>query len=350
MDKQTARIALLFATAISLPFARADDVHVLVKPEVSGTDMVYRYELINHGPNRMEEFGIGVKLIDPNDRYTPNTPLLGTLTRLPTNTLWGLGPEQSEEHPEFPNRRAGWLIPLPDPGSVTSPPGWRVQIGGALRVPGDTETPEDIARERYAITWFPPRPVDGGPLDVTGADAGQRLTGFSVRVPQDSVTGPGSLGALVDYTQGEFNTELWFGPEFYDHEKKVRRFNRITVSPSMEVSFITDPDVTYQTVSPSSLVTVTANIVPLVYGEPSPTIRLESIVCWGRCDRNEGVTGAAFGTDDRIFQLQAENYQYYDGRLRRYRFYDITYSVTDAASVRRTVMSTVTIVSRKSYY
>jgi hypothetical protein len=60
MNKQTVKFTLLFAAGfallvagIALQFAQAEGVHVLVKSEVSGTDMVYRYELINHTTYRM---------------------------------------------------------------------------------------------------------------------------------------------------------------------------------------------------------------------------------------------------------------------------------------------------------
>lgn len=362
MDKQTSKFTLLFAAgfsllaaAVTLPFAQAEGVHVLVKSEVSGTDRVYRYELINHSTNlRMEEFAIGIKLVDPADRKVAGTPMFGSLTRLPTNTLWGMGPTQSEEFPEFPrfpNRRTGWLIPIPDPGSVTSPPGWRVEISGVLRTPGSVDTPAEIALERYAITWYPPKPVYGGSLNVTGADAGQRLAGFSVRVPQDSTVGPGSLGTLAGYDQGDFNTELWYGSSFFnffDSENKVRIFSQITASPSLEVFFTTGPG-SPTPVLPSSLVTVTAKIWPLVLGETAPAIRLESSLCWGDCAPTEGVTGAAFGTDDRTFQLQAAYHPPSDSsNQKRYRLYDITYSVTDAAGNYNTIMSKIIVVSRST--
>jgi hypothetical protein len=260
-----------------------------------------------------------------------------------------MAPTQSEEHPEFPNRNAGWLIPIPDPGSVTSPPGWRVQIGGAGRVPTANYTPEDITFERYAITWYPPRPRYGGPLDVTGADAGQRLSGFSVRVPQDSTVGPGSLGTLANYTSGDFEVDLWNGPNFYDPNQKIRQRGKIVVSPSMEVAFTLNPNDVNQ-VAPSSFVSVTANVTPLVYGEPSPLIRLESIVCWGDCQPNEGVLDAVFGSDDRAFRLQAAHQPPGNRLPFGRRLYDVTYSVTDVAGTRRLVTSTVTIVSKQYVY
>jgi hypothetical protein len=321
---------LFFILAVlALPFAQAGDVHVVVRPEVSGTEMVYHYELINHGTSRMKNFSIGSELVEPN---VPDGPSRGTLTRLPTNTIWGPAPAMSLLYPKFPDPRAGWQIPIPSPTSVLSPPQWRAEISGALRTRSGTKSPESIARERYAIDWYAPFPVYKGPIDITGADTGQRLTGFSVRVPQDSATGPGSVGSLTNYTQGEWDAELWYGPTVLE-ETEERRRGRIVESPSMEITFTTTPNIA-QTVAPGSLVSVKANIEPLVYGDPSPVIRLESIACRGDCVLNKGVTGAVFGTDDREFQLLAPS----EGSRTPSqgfwsRSYDITYSVMSSIIV-----------------
>lgn len=326
--QQIVCIGFGFLSGLMSLYARAGDVHVLVKSELFGTNITYRYELINHTPYRMSAFDLGVTLVDPSDSPTDRgAPSTGTLTRLPTNTLWQPAPAISRDDPEMPDPRAGNLIPVPDPNSVTSPTGWLGEIWGATRVVGGNKPPESIARERYIISWQPPKPVDGGPLDVTGADAGQRLTGFSVRVPLDDATGPGSVGSLAMYTQGEFVVDLWSGTsvnDFYlDNSQRYRRRGKIVVSPSLEVSFLTIPDVMHKPVNSNTLVTVTANVVPLIYGNPSTSIKLESITCRGNCLFNEGYTGAAFGTDDREFQLQAPPVR---GQSRAY---DITYSVTD---------------------
>jgi hypothetical protein len=225
-------------------------------------------------------------------------------------------------------------------------------------------------------------------LDISGADAGQRLTGFSVRVPQDSTTGPGSLGTLTDYVSGPFDVDFWYGTsalDQHDSNKSYRRSGRIALSPTMEITFTAngytsdsnDPRPTFRA-SPDSLVDVTVNITPLVYGNeplqlpvvfprppqpkfppipgpgllpgpvPRPTmspIKLESIICWGECAPNEGVTGAAFGTDDRTFQLRS-TFSFPTDHSWHYRMYDITYSITDMRGTRNTVRSTITIASR----
>jgi hypothetical protein len=341
---------LLALGLLALP-ARATEVHVLVRPTVSGTDMVYDYELVNHGTSRVQRLAIGVT---PADTYSPwgwSAPSLGTLTRLPTGTLWEPAPAMQREDPTLPDPRAGRFIPVPPAGSLASPPGWWAEVGGAVRVRAD-KAPEHIAYERYAIGWDFPMPGYGdNPDHPDGINAGQRRTGFSVRVPQDSTTGPGSVGTLTDYTSGRFYVDFWFGTDSLndptDLNKTYRRSDKITLSPTLELSFTTVPDLYWGPVLPESLVAVTANILPLVYGnEPSPAIRLESITCWGDCASNAGVTGADFGTDDRTFQLQAAYHRLSDGRLRRYRMYDVVYSIADAAGTRNTVKSTIEIMSR----
>ena len=231
---------ILAGLVLSPAHASYEDILVLVRTEVSGTDNVYHYELVNKGDVnkgdvRIKDFGIGVVPAAPVSSVNPNldlNPSFGTLTRLPTGTTWGMAPALSLEFPGFPDPRAEWEIPIAAQGSITSPPGWRAEIGG-LRSPGVPLDAEDLADERYAITWYAPKPVYGGSTNVTGADPGQRLAGFSVRVPQDSATGPGAVGSAVNYTQGQFDIDVWSGPDWLTKvdEKRRGKIFVLTISP-----------------------------------------------------------------------------------------------------------------------
>ena len=229
--------AFLFILAglVWSPAHAYEDILVLVRTEVSGTDNVYHYDLVNKGDVRIKDFGIGVVPVPPTTKASPNLqlePSFGTLTRLPTGTTWGMAPALSPEFPGFPDPRAGWEIPIAAQGSITSPPGWRAEISG-IRAPGVPLDAQDLADERYSITWYAPKPVYGGSINVTGADPGQRLAGFSVRVPQDSVTGPGAVGSAVNYTQGRFDIDVWSGSSWLTKVDEKRRGNIfvLTISP-----------------------------------------------------------------------------------------------------------------------
>jgi hypothetical protein len=92
------------------------------------------------------------------------------------------------------------------------------------------------------------------------------------------------------------------------------------------------------------LVTVTATIVATDTCDANPAIRLVSITSnepdngLGDGDQPRDIQGAAFGTDDRQFQLRNER-----GGTGRGRIYTITYSATDASGNATLRQTTVTV-------
>jgi hypothetical protein len=92
------------------------------------------------------------------------------------------------------------------------------------------------------------------------------------------------------------------------------------------------------------LVTITATVVASDTCDANPTIRLVSIRSnepdngLGDGDLPNDIQGAAFGTDDRVFQLRNERSGTGRGRI-----YTITYSATDASGNRTLREATVTV-------
>jgi endo-1,4-beta-xylanase len=78
--------------------------------------------------------------------------------------------------------------------------------------------------------------------------------------------------------------------------------------------------------------------------DANPTIRLVSITSdepdngLGDGDQPQDIQGAAFGTDDRQFQLRNERSGTGNGRI-----YTITYSATDASGNQTLRQATVTV-------
>lgn len=341
----------------ALTTKQAGPVIGLVRQETIGTDNAYtyalvyhRYELINpYGGGRLLEFSIGAARLDPSST-DPNEPSVGTLTRLPTGTTWSMAPALSLDYPTtprgmpaLPHPAAGFEIPIPTQGSVTALGPLRIEIDGAVREPNVPITAEDIAEERYAINWKILRSLYGIPYDHN-VDGGGVWGIFKtvigrVLVPRDSTVGPGSVGSLANYTQGEWEAELWGGMGWmagYFVQTKYR--GKLIVSPSALVSFTSDllgteNNGVYKVgTQNSNPLTITANIVPLHVSDTVPTFRLESIACRGECLPNEGFSGAAFGTDDRTFQLQGTNIA--DGSPHN-RYFDITYLVSSVEGTNR---------------
>ena len=308
------KASILSAGFSLLPLAHAADVRVLVYGEHSGTDIVYHYTLVNNGAGKMMDLHLGVKEIYPGDDVARMT-----LTRLPTGTTW-------KPHPEahFPERD----LPVPNPASVTSPtqpPGWSVSIGGYR------------TSETYAISWKAPQPVYRGPVNVTGADAGQTLSGFSVRVPATSATGPGSVGSADKYITGDFMARFWLGESWLG--KTVQHIlapieKQDTLPPTLSVS-----------VSPATLWPPNEKLIPITVTltvkddyDLAPEIKLESITANEPLEK-EDIKDAKLGTDDRQFKLKAER----KGKNKAGRIYTVTYSATDGTGNKATASATVTV-------
>lgn len=314
------KASILSAGLFLLPPAFAADVRVLVYGEHVGTDIVYRYTLVNNGSGKMMRFGIGVKDAGDGDKTISPAPgvyshygqanSFGTLTRLPTGTTFVIDPVIGFS--------SGDDLPVPNPTSVTSPAGWNVRISGY----------KDLGR--HSVDWTAPQPVYGGPVNVTGADAGQTLSGFSVRVPATSATGPGSVGSLEPYVSGDFEVKVWLG-ESWIGKKEQQIFAPIekqdTLPPTLTV-----------TLAPSTmragskLLSVTAAISVTDNYDPASEIKLESIVA-NQILRSGDISDATFGTNDRAFKLKPVS-----GRI-----YTVTYSATDGTGNKATASATVTV-------
>jgi len=332
---------LVLSPAQAMTALVAGDLLILVKSEPSGADTIYRYAVVNNSQGKMMNFSIGVIPVEDGPPQA-NDNSYGSLTRLPTGTTWGMAPAMSLEYPGMPDPREGDEIPIASSGMVTvpaTPAGWRAEIGG-IRLPGVELAAADA---EYSITWYAPKPVYGGPVNVTGADAGQRLDGFSVRVPKNSTTGPGAVGSAANYTQGQFEATLWFGTSWINTTEQKRR-GQIIPTPSALVSFSSsipgsETNGLYQinTTAATPAATITANIVPLGIGV-EPTITLESIACYGECGPagvytpTAGISGAAFGTDDRTFQVQGYVANDY---LVHSRYFLVTYVATSVHGTNR---------------
>lgn len=83
-------------------------------------------------------------------------------------------------------------------------------------------------------------------------------------------------------------------------------------------------------------VTVTVNVADNT--DPNPSVRLDSITCNDACAPTSDIAGAAYGTDDRRFQLRAERTGGGSGRT-----YTITYSAGDAAGNTSTASTMVLV-------
>lgn len=283
----------------------ANGVRVLVRAEHSGTDIVYHYTLVNGGPGRMVKFSIGVE--DANDggaRY------FGTLTRLPTGTTFIV--DTSDPERTFPDE-----LPVLNPGSITTPsqpPGWTVRLGGRGLLSSPTRS----------LIWTAPEPHYEGPYDITGADAGQTLTGFSIRVP---ASGPGTIDT---YWNSEIFTKVWTGTHYFQGTE-LYEFGRLEkqdiVPPTLAVTL------TPSTMrSGSRLLSIAATITAKDNYDPLPEIKLESITA-NQTLSSSDISGALYGTDDRAFKLKPVK-----GRI-----YTVTYSATDGSGNKTLATGTVTV-------
>jgi hypothetical protein len=331
MNRQNFFKASILSAGLSLlPLAYAADVQVLVYSEHAGTDVVYRYTLVNNGAGKMMQFTIGVRDAGDGDKATSPAPgvyshygqanAFGTLTRLPTGTTWVPDPDVGFS--------SGFDLPVPDPASVaspTQPAGWSASIGGYR------------SSKTYAITWTAPQPVYRGPVNVTGADAGQTLSGFTVRVPATSATGPGAVGSLEPYVTGGFMARVWLG-ESWIGKKEQQIFAPIekqdTLPPTLSVS-----------VSPATLWPPNEKLIPITVTltvkddyDPQPEIKLESITANETLEKDD-IKEAKIGTDDRSFSLAAKR----EGSNKAGRIYTITYSATDASGNKATASTSVIV-------
>lgn len=122
---------------------------------------------------------------------------------------------------------------------------------------------------------------------------------------------------------------------FPGSEAAEQATNRIdTTPPSLQL-----------TASPSALwppnhklVAVATTITVRDEVDPNPSVVLESITCNDACNPTSDIADAAYGTDDRQFQLRAERSGGGTGRA-----YTITYLATDASGNRATASATVVV-------
>jgi hypothetical protein len=186
------------------------------------------------------------------------------------------------------------------PSSVSGPSGWTAQI-------------VQIEHSGQYIAWRSPAYPE--PAIAPGQTATFRIT-----VP----------AADTAYLTGHFSARL-IGAS------NVEAYNGI-----MEKLDVTPPTLTL-TVSPTrlqvaagKLVTINATISVKDNYDPAPAIKLESITA-NKPLATGDIAGAAFGTDDRQFQLRDVNVpKGSNGRV-----YTITYSATDASGNKATASATV---------
>jgi hypothetical protein len=100
------------------------------------------------------------------------------------------------------------------------------------------------------------------------------------------------------------------------------------------------------TASPASLWPPNHKLIPVTVNaevsddqDPNPAVKLLSITCDDACDPALDIVGAAYGTDDRQFDLRSER----KGTSKNGRTYTITYSATDASGNSTTSTTTVMV-------
>lgn len=312
------KIAVLVTGIFLLPPAQATDIRVLVYGEHAGTDIVYHYTIVNNGTGRMQSITIGsvnAGRSEPQAGLPPGVyrdigtvRAFGQLTRLPTGTTFGPHPDPDLSHIEWP---------VLDPASITLPAvpaGWKAELWGRR---------DGIV---YGLNLAAPEPRIQGNVNVTvsGADAGQTLSGFSVRVP---AVGPGSA---EPYYLASFKAEVWLGTNWFERIAE-QSFGVIekqdTLPPALSVSL------TPSTMRASSkLLSVAAAITVTDNYDPLPEIKLESITANQTLNIGD-ISGAVFGTNDRAFKLKPVK-----GRI-----YTMTYSATDGTGNKAIATGTVTV-------
>ena len=318
--KNFLKTSILAAGLFLLP-AHAADIRVLVYGEHSGTDIVYHYTLVNNGSGKPTNFAIGVK--DAGDGGKTDSPApgvyngtmansYGTLTRWPTGTTFVPVPNDGSL-PSF------YEVAVPDPGSITTP----------TQPPGWVLNPLGFKQSRsVGIGWTAPemsyRSAADLPCPPTGADAGQTLSGFSVRVP---ATGP---GRNESYVIGDFVAEVWYGVNWFKRKEQqifAAMEKQDTLPPTLSVTLTPST-----MLAGSKLLSVTATIAVTDNYDPAPEIKLESIVA-NRTLRSGDILDATFGTNDRAFKLKPVS-----GTV-----YTVTYSATDGTGNKATASATVTV-------
>ncbi len=316
--KNFIKIAVLATGIFLLPPAQATDIRVLAYGEHVGTDTVYHYTIVNNGTGHMQSISIGsvdAGVADPDVGLPPGVyhdegkiRTFGQLTRLPTGTTWGPHPDPERSYIEWP---------VLNPASITLPAvpaGWKAELLGrkdGLMYGLDLIAPGAVAQEEPHVT-------------VSGADAGQTLSGFSVRVP---AVGPGSA---EPYYLASFKAEVWLGTNFFGSTKE-QSFGVIekqdTLPPTLSVTL------TPSTMrAGSKLLSVAAAISVTDNYDPASEIKLESITA-NQTLKSSDISGATFGTDDRAFKLKPVK-----GRV-----YTVTYSATDGTGNKATATGTVTV-------
>jgi hypothetical protein len=231
-----------------------------------------------------DDVGGPCELEDPMEEMTVDVTASGTLVNQPPSA--GAGPDQTVE--------------------CTSTAGTSFTLSGTASDPDD-----DIA----VVSWRKGR---------TGAEVSQQLVttqSLGVGVQQDFV-----LRLIDTYAQSDEDSA---------HVKVVD-----TTPPQLSVAL--SPA---QLWSPNhKLVTITATIVATDACDAAPAVRLVSITSnepdngLGDGDQPKDIQGAAFGTDDRSFQLRNERSGSGRGRL-----YTITYSATDASGNKTLRQATVKV-------
>ncbi|HXZ80247.1 MAG TPA: hypothetical protein VEG30_09980 [Terriglobales bacterium] len=212
-------------------------------------------------------------------------------------------------------------ITLSDTGPATAKPG--DQLSYQVKV---TNTGQGPAVSAVLQITNPDGTVQTSPLDVIKVgDTPSQTANFTVPANACPGTFTGA-GASLNFTNiaGDVQTVSAASP------LQILDVQQPSVSLSVTPTIIWPPN--------HKFVDVTATITATDNCDPNPTITLVSIT--SNEPETGFVQGAAFGTDDRAFQLQADRDT---GHGRTGRVYTITYKVTDKSGNSTLQAATVTV-------
>lgn len=175
--------------------------------------------------------------------------------------------------------------------------------------------------DKYEVTWHI---TNAGP----SIKPGQTLSGFKIVMPREDTRLTSSNWTVVVG-----------GPP-------VSASSQLLLVQGPPPSTDSVPPVLVVKLSPDNLwppnrrmVEISATIVVSDNNDPSPTVKLVSIVC-NDCDEPAAdIRAADIGTDDRVFLLKADCV----GKRKEGRVYTVTYSATDRAGNAVTSQATVNV-------
>jgi len=293
------RWTIVVLAIVSMPstlFAQSPSV-VDAYAQHSGSNIVYFHRITNLSNRNVTAIAIGydTDYSSPNKAYSYAKPELAVF---PAGSHWG--------QPSQIGDQAGFA--LREGGTFSGPSGWKSVITSVEHSPGRMDT-------GHYIKWHSDASIS------PGLQPSQTLT-LSVTVPTKEEA----------YLSGHFVVHYSDGNEPWAYTGIIRKLDTMPPVLSLTVS------PTHLQVTAGKLVTVTATITATDDYDPQPEIRLESITANEPLAAGD-VSGAAFGTDDRQFQLR--DVKVPKGSAGR--IYTITYSATDASGNKATASATVAV-------